>query len=248
MKHVQCVLSMMIFIIVCAPEMLIQASSVRPPLTVERQQYTCENITMIEFCSEVGYETASFPNYRNQPTQMVASSELMNFIALVEIVCSNVIVHFLCSVYAPFCDPSFPQIRIPPCRELCEDVRRNCEPFVVQFGLTWPPHLDCSLYPMNVESSLTFCPENLSSLVIPPNFQTHPSPPIGTTTLPEVARTDAVLLAATTTTVTEVTDTNVAMLTTTTEVAVDGNTDTVLLGTTTEMVDDKHSMTGNNIS
>ena len=152
------------------------AQSVRPPPTPETLEYTCENITQIEFCSEVGYSTASFPNYRDQFSQTSASSELENFRALAQSVCSNAVVHFLCSVYAPFCDPSKPDIRVPPCRELCEHVRLGCEPPVVQFGLSWPPHLECSQYPSRTDNDLVFCPDNIAELTIPLNIRTNAPP------------------------------------------------------------------------
>lgn len=161
------------------------AAQVRPPILPPQTSYTCENITEIEFCSKVGYTTASFPNYRNQFDQMTANSELQNFQGLAERVCSNAIVHFLCAVYAPFCDPKEPQFRVPPCRELCEHARAGCESLVRRFGLTWPPHLQCSLYPTQLENRVTFCPTNISLLEIPPNIKTNPPPnvtePIATT-------------------------------------------------------------------
>ena len=151
--------------------------SLRPPLT-EDPVYTCEYITQINFCSQIGYSTASFPNYRDQATQTSASSELESFpwCALAESVCSNAVVHFLCSVYAPFCDIRRPEIRVPPCRELCKYVRVDCESPVIQLGLSWPPHLECNQYPPNA-STITYCPLNLETFAIPPNIQTV-SPPI----------------------------------------------------------------------
>lgn len=158
--------------------MSIQDPTDRPPSTTVPQLYTCENITMIEFCSEIGYETASFPNYRNQYTQTAASSELENFRALVQTTCSNAVVHFLCAVYAPFCHPHQPQSRIPPCRELCEHVRSGCEHLVNESELTWPPHLECHLYPTRVDNTtIAFCPVNISALMIP----STQSQPIGIT-------------------------------------------------------------------
>ena len=162
----------------------------RPPIIPPATEYTCENITEIDFCSEVGYTTASFPNYRNQFTQAAARSELQNFLGLAERVCSNAVVHFLCAVYAPFCDIEQPQFRVPPCRELCEHVRAGCESLVLQFDLTWPPHLECSLYPSSKENLISFCPTNISTVEIPSNIRTNPPPnvteppsPIATTAL-----------------------------------------------------------------
>jgi hypothetical protein len=187
-----------------------QSLIVRPPLTEDPVVYTCENVTQIEFCSKVGYTTASFPNYRDQPSQTNASSELENFRALASNVCSNAIVHFLCSVYAPFCDPRRPDIRVPPCRELCEYVRVGCEPPVVQYGLSWPPHLECSLYPArnSASSLITFCPPDISTLSIPSNIETNP-PPNTTEPTEPATTTIAAATAQIVTTVVTSTDTTV---------------------------------------
>ena len=171
------------------------AQSVTPPPILEPLEYTCENITQIEFCSEVGYSTASFPNYRDQFSQTSASSELENFRALAQIACSNAVVHFLCLIYAPFCDPNYPNIRVPPCREMCEHVRLGCEPPAVQFGLIWPPHLECSQYPSSTDNDLVYCPDNIAALAIPSNIQTNAPPKSADT-----------IVATTTPTITTVTD------------------------------------------
>ena len=187
----------------------VMGQSLRPPPIEEPVDYKCENITQIEFCSQIDYSMASFPNYRDQATQTSANSELENFRALAQSVCSNAVVLFLCSVYAPFCDPRRPDIRVPPCRELCEYVRAGCEPPVIQFGLSWPPHLECNLYPPNT-SNITFCPSDISMLSIPSNIETN-SPP-NTTEPTEPATTIP------TTTVT-VNTTSVATIVTSTDMA-----------------------------
>ena len=86
--------------------------------------YHCEELTVITWCSSI-YPNASFPNYRGHEDQFSANRELLNFTPLVRTVCSNAIVHFLCSIYAPFCQPDLPNHRIRPCRELCHYVRRS---------------------------------------------------------------------------------------------------------------------------
>ena len=171
-------------LVLCSALGSLAQEGVRPPISPPVDSYTCENITEIDFCSRVGYTTASFPNYRNQFSQMAANSELQNFLGLAERVCSNAVVHFLCSVYAPFCDLTQPQFRVPPCKELCEYVRADCEPLFIQFDLTWPPHLDCSLYPTSAEDPIAFCPSNLSSVEIPSNIRTNPPPNVTVPTEP----------------------------------------------------------------
>ena len=182
-----------------------QSLQLRPPLTEDPVVYKCENITQIEFCSQIGYSMASFPNYRDQATQTSANGELENFRALAQSVCSNAVVHFLCSVYAPFCDPERPDIRVPPCRELCEYVRAGCEPPVIQFGLSWPPHLECNQYPPNA-STITFCPSDISMLSIPSNIETNPPP--NTTEPTEPATTIPTTIVTTTVTSTDMATTD----------------------------------------
>ena len=137
-------------------------------ITPEPPLFTCEPITFITVCENVGYTNASFPNFRNQMTQVEANAELNNFLPLIRRGCSGAIVHFLCAVYAPFCVVPFPDSRIRPCKNLCELVRANCEDDLEAFDLMWPPHLECDLYPNRTENPLCFGPPDPSTLRIPP--------------------------------------------------------------------------------
>ena len=155
---------------------------VRPPPIEPPQEFTCERITTIELCSEI-YNYSSFPNFRDHPDQESANKELLNFTPLIRGVCSNAIVHFLCSIYAPFCQTGLDNIRIRPCRELCEHVRSTCEQPLNEFNLPWPPHLACENFEPDAALSLDFCPPNITSLRIPNNVVTDP-PMGGSTPLP----------------------------------------------------------------
>lgn len=133
--------------------------------------YHCEELTEITWCSYI-YPSASFPNYRGHVDQFSANQELIAYTPLVQTVCSNAIVHFLCSIYAPFCQPDRPNFRIRPCRELCHHVRSTCEDDLNSFNLGWPPHLDCDNFKPNSTTSLDFCPDNLNILRIPAQIST----------------------------------------------------------------------------
>ena len=146
------------------------------PVTTESQSFACVNISQVEFCSEIGYELGSFPNWRGQFTPETANQELLNYRPLIMRVCSNAIVHMLCAVYAPFCSPDRPYIRLPPCRELCQYVRDGCEDDLNEFGFQWPPVLECDRYPDTATTKLSFCHSNLSELRIPSNIPTDPPP------------------------------------------------------------------------
>lgn len=78
------------------------------PLTEAPPIYQCRPIREIDVCSHVdpNYTNGSFPNYRNQDNIAVVNTELENFYPLILKECSNALVHLLCSVYAPVCDPT----------------------------------------------------------------------------------------------------------------------------------------------
>lgn len=88
--------------------------------TIDAEEYTCASMgSSIPFCSGVGWHTVSFPNFRGQTNYTDAQRELSDFMPLRNGRCSNALVHFLCSVYAPFCDSDYPQFRLKPCRYVC---------------------------------------------------------------------------------------------------------------------------------
>lgn len=139
-------------------------------LDINEDQRECEPITEVAICANLGYNATSFPNYRNQPNQIEANAEIMQFSPLIQAGCSNALVHLLCAVYVPLCYPFDPKLRIPPCRELCEYVKQGCEPTLSQGGLEWPQHLDCSLYPSMLQGFspvLCFGPDDPSTLQTP---------------------------------------------------------------------------------
>ena len=137
------------------------------PIPTEPPIFTCQPITEIKVCENVGYQNASFPNFRNQMTQTEANAELNNFLPLIRLNCSGALVHMLCAVYAPFCQTSFPDKSVRPCKSLCELVRAGCEDELLDFGLQWPPHLECDFYPTREEDPLCFGPPDPTQLRIP---------------------------------------------------------------------------------
>ncbi len=157
---------------------------IRPPLKPDVQEYVCENITQVFFCGEL-YPLASFPNYRDHPNIPEAVHEYNGFRPLIQGVCSNAVGHFLCSVYFPFCQVGRENLRIRPCRELCEYVRSTCESYLVDFALEWPPHLNCDNFALNSSTGLDFCPDDLLRITYPSSVITDvpfpsPTPPVTT--------------------------------------------------------------------
>lgn len=153
--------------------------SLQTPIPPEKDVFRCEPIT-IDICTDIGYNNASFPNFRLQNIQTVANTELQGFWPLIRTQCSNAIVHMLCAVYAPSCSPQFPNIRPRPCRSLCMHVRDGCEARLREFGFAWPPHLDCDQYS---NDSLCFGPPDPSDLEIPQSVLNQ----LGVTRAPDIS-------------------------------------------------------------
>ena len=96
-----------------------------------------------------------FPNHRNQ-TARDARREFGHFVQrdknVIRSNCSDKIGTLLCFTYFPLYNRNImqqnvqlgqdPQI-ILPCRELCEEVRRDCRDEFSDNGYPWPDHLDC---------------------------------------------------------------------------------------------------------
>ena len=130
----------------------------------------CVDISNIPFCSNLNYPKAHFPNFRGHDSPADANCELNDFIPLVNTGCSNAIVHLLCAVYAPFCYVNEKHVtsKLHPCIELCQYVRNGCESVLNNYGLDWPPHLDCDNSDIYKSSSeLTYCKDYLRKPVTP---------------------------------------------------------------------------------
>ena len=93
---------------------------------------------------------ARFPNRRNQFAKE-AEKEFREFTKprpnrnIIDSRCSDKIGTLLCFFYFPLstADQNF-KLEVLPCRELCEEVRRDCEGLFRDNGYPWPDPLNCS--------------------------------------------------------------------------------------------------------
>ncbi|XP_022777776.1 uncharacterized protein LOC111319226 [Stylophora pistillata] len=105
----------------------------------------CERIK-IPMCQSIGYNFTYMPNMFNHRTQKEAADEVRQFWPLVKVKCSPDLRVFLCSLYAPICQPNFNK-EIPPCRSLCIRAKEGCEPLMRRYGFTWPKRMKCETFP-----------------------------------------------------------------------------------------------------
>ncbi|GAA48931.1 frizzled [Clonorchis sinensis] len=90
----------------------------------------CEQIR-IKACQDLPYNITIFPNDMGQSTQEEAGQEIGQYASLIRIRCSPSLKLFLCSLYFPVCTGM--KKPLPPCRSLCEQNRRDCEPLMRGF-------------------------------------------------------------------------------------------------------------------
>lgn len=62
--------------------------------------------------------------------------------------CSENLLFFLCSIFSPICTTNYLEKPVPPCREICEQVKSGCEPVIIsKYNKTWPENIDCASFP-----------------------------------------------------------------------------------------------------
>ena len=105
----------------------------------------CE-VIKIPMCKGIGYNLTYMPNMFNQDTQEEAALDVHQFWPLVEIKCSPDLKFFLCSMFAPKCQPNSKD-EVLPCRSLCRRARKGCSSLLRQYGFTWPERMRCRKFP-----------------------------------------------------------------------------------------------------
>ncbi|CAF2431909.1 unnamed protein product [Rotaria sp. Silwood2] len=109
----------------------------------------CVEIQHGRICASMPWNTTIFPNLRGHIRVDEAELELALYVPLFNRNCSNSIKYFLCSIYTPICSPLPTISAVKPCRHLCEQARRGCEPTMNSFGYPWPEHFRCAQYPID---------------------------------------------------------------------------------------------------
>ncbi|XP_013417178.1 secreted frizzled-related protein 3 [Lingula anatina] len=107
----------------------------------------CEPVRM-PMCADMPYNMTRMPNLLHHSTQENAILAIEQYEELVNASCSDALVFFLCSMYAPICAVDFQSEPIPPCRSVCERSRQGCEPLMNEYNVSWPESLNCNRLPM----------------------------------------------------------------------------------------------------
>ena len=135
----------------------------------------CEDIA-IPMCQNLGYNSTYMPNRFHHEDQKEAALEVHQFWPLVQINCSPVLKFFLCSLYAPVCDPVYGK-ELLPCRKVCKQAKKGCVVLMKQYGFKWPQKMECSLFPEKKDDSLCMAQEegSVSPTAKPPSTNIKPT-------------------------------------------------------------------------
>ncbi|KAJ7376989.1 hypothetical protein OS493_031261 [Desmophyllum pertusum] len=106
-------------------------------------------------CHGLGYNLVRMPNFvDHQALQKDAGENIKVFHPLVATNCSPILRSFLCLLYFPPCviNNNTNMImkwkwKMEPCRDVCEEARRGCEPVLLALGFRWPEIMKCEEYP-----------------------------------------------------------------------------------------------------
>ncbi|KAM6980284.1 frizzled-3-like [Aplochiton taeniatus] len=96
-------------------------------------------------CQDLSYNTTFMPNLLNHYDQQTAALAMEPFHPMVNLVCSEELRMFLCSLYAPVC-AEYGRVSLP-CRALCQRAQRDCLHLMDMFGVPWPDEMDCTRFP-----------------------------------------------------------------------------------------------------
>ena len=121
----------------------------------------CEPID-IPLCKGMPYNMTRMPNHMHHSTQENARLAIEPYSELLRQNCSEDLLFFLCTMFAPICTPEFQKEAIPPCRAVCEKSRQGCEPVMNEHNFSWPEALNCDNLP-EYDKGVCVAPEAIVS-------------------------------------------------------------------------------------
>lgn len=110
------------------------------------EEVQCEDVSIPLCAAILPYNYTTFPNLLNHRRPQDAEADFALFLPLLAYKCSDLIAFFLCNMYSPYCDQQSNRV-LPPCREICEQSRYECEATMEALNFGWPSVLNCENLP-----------------------------------------------------------------------------------------------------
>ena len=125
---------------------------------------SCEQIE-VPFCRNLPYtRTSKFDADGRRIDQRLIINELTKYELFFKFNCSSFFESFICSYHLPLCSVH----PLLPCRELCQQVRRDCFQAITENHFDWPDELECHKFQAYKETRMCFKPKELDNVRAPP--------------------------------------------------------------------------------
>lgn len=104
--------------------------------------------SQVSQCRSMPYPACATMPWKRTSSPLSTQEFDQKYWSLLDSRCNPYLPHLLCSVVAPPCD----NVTSLPCRDVCEDVKNDCERSLQQHNLAWPPELSCHLFPQKIRT------------------------------------------------------------------------------------------------
>ena len=138
---------------------------------------TCQTVNN-SMCASLHPSYSTFFPHKNYLYQELAEKQFNSFQLLIDSNCSTKLKPFLCTSHFPACVMTNPlelQL-IYPCRHLCKQVRRSCEPVLLRYNHTWPSYLECDNFPSKDKNLCTDSTFPTTTMPKPTSSPSTPTP------------------------------------------------------------------------
>jgi len=109
-----------------------------------RKQLKCVPLNN-DHCKNLGYNSTLIPNVKAGIDKIEeAARRISEFSPLFQVNCYNNFKFFICNMFLPVCHTiNGNPTPVYPCRHVCEEARKGCEPLMKKYSFTWPDVLNC---------------------------------------------------------------------------------------------------------
>nr|ABI98899.1 frizzled receptor 3 [Clytia hemisphaerica] len=119
-----------------------------------RQRERCVPL-INDHCKDLGYNATLIPNVKAGIDKLdEAARRISEFSPLFQVNCYENFKFFICNMFLPVCHSiNGNPTPVYPCRHVCEEARKGCEPLMKKYSFTWPDVLNCEFLASNTKQN-----------------------------------------------------------------------------------------------